>query len=334
MKIAITGSTGFVGSVLVKYFAARNHEIVAYGRQKEPPVKLSELATYVSVDIRNPFPLIDADVVIHAAAIASDTAQYDELFEANVKGTIHLMQAAKKCKKVIIISTSSVYHPTEKHGAREEEAILDREALSDYGYTKLLGEEHAIQLKEQEQELYILRPRGIYGVGDRQLLPRIMELVKFNRLITPGDMKVKTSITHINNLCIATELCLENNLDSKEVAKCYNVCDDGDAYLNRVILQLVEAVYGKKIPHVKIPIGFLKAIAPLARTINPRTRLSPILFRTVNSDYLLDNTKIKRELGYTPSHTFEETIPEIKDWVDSFGGTNEFLKNKLYVPWI
>src|SRR5687768_9961497 len=108
MRIAITGSTGFVGAALIRFFSGKEHEVIAYGRQKTPPKRLSQYANYISQDLTKAIAEIDAEVLIHAAGLASDTADYNALYENNVTATQFLMEAAKKCRQIIFISSSSV----------------------------------------------------------------------------------------------------------------------------------------------------------------------------------------------------------------------------------
>ncbi|MEL6925461.1 MAG: NAD(P)-dependent oxidoreductase, partial [Bacteroidota bacterium] len=241
MKIAITGATGFVGAQLVRHFAKAGHQIIAIGRTEHPPTKLTQQAAYMRADINDPLPAIDCDVCIHTAGLADDRAGRDALMRVNCVGTQHVFEACAGAKVFIHISSASVYATGDVLHKEADEPAL--EALSWYGQSKRRAEQYLLRENKTRpwQGLFILRPRAIYGVGDRVLLPRILKLKKGNWLPVPGDLRVRASLTHIRNLIHAVDCCLQMKVQKAEI---YNVCDDQVYELRRVVQQLMEARYG------------------------------------------------------------------------------------------
>ena len=81
MKLAITGSNGFVGSYAVKYFA-QEHEIIAFQRQK---YEIQRNITYKKWDLRDAYNgPFDCDVFIHAAADTGYEKSKEEMVKQNV----------------------------------------------------------------------------------------------------------------------------------------------------------------------------------------------------------------------------------------------------------
>src|SRR5690606_15645227 len=109
----------------------------------------------------------DADVCIHTAALPSDTDTYKSLIISNVEGTLNVVDAARKCRSFVYISSSSVYE-FGQWPVSEDEASL-QSSLSDYGETKLLAEEIVDLDIPEHQKRLILRPRAIYGKGEQLL---------------------------------------------------------------------------------------------------------------------------------------------------------------------
>ena len=87
MKIFISGITGFVGGSLANYFVHAGHEVAGIGRKPALPSFVSSLCSYQPVDIVHPLEEINADIVIHAAALASDTISFGEAYGVNVRVT-------------------------------------------------------------------------------------------------------------------------------------------------------------------------------------------------------------------------------------------------------
>ncbi|MCY7330340.1 MAG: NAD(P)-dependent oxidoreductase, partial [Saprospiraceae bacterium] len=192
--IFITGATGFVGAWLVRYFAERGWSVTASGRGAAP-APLLERAAYLRADLSRPLPILQTDVVVHAAALASDSALMADLQAANVDGTRHVFEATRHCKIFIYISSASVYD-YQKTTHTENEPV-DYQQLSSYGRSKRQAEDWLKQQDWHDRTLVILRPRALYGPGDRVLLPRLLRLVRSHRMMIPGTLRVQSSLTHV-----------------------------------------------------------------------------------------------------------------------------------------
>jgi nucleoside-diphosphate-sugar epimerase len=311
MKIIITGATGSLGAYLTRWFSEKGHEVIAVGRIKNPPARLVACSTYFQADITSPFILPEADVCIHTAAIADDKAKATDLYLTNVTGTENVALAAKHCKTFVHISSSSVYMNSDKLLKEEMAGEKPGEKLSAYGKSKLLAEESLINFYKNDS-CFILRPRGIYGAGDKVLLPRMLKLVKKNKMIRAGSMNVHLSMTHFSNFAIAIERCVHSQKNGIHI---YNVADDGTYVLYDVVKKLLSELYSCELPEKKLPLWVLKCMSALK--IGEAT---PLFINTVSKSLSLDISKIKHELNYTPLMKFEDSLKEIGEWVKSVGG--------------
>ncbi|MFM2267552.1 MAG: hypothetical protein RL757_993, partial [Bacteroidota bacterium] len=243
MKIFITGATGFVGASLTRYFAeSGKHEVIALGRTANPPKQLLDVATYQQFDLsekKNKY--LDGDMVIHAAALASDSASYEDLYAANVVGTANLAQMSAGCGVFVLISSSSVYSFRNNLPKQENEAGNDFQFLTDYGKTKWLSEKMLHALPNAQQKRLILRPRAIYGVGDRVILPRLLEMVRGNYFIMPTAMDVLTSQTHVSQLSFFIDHFLNKN-DFSESSYTFNIADKTPYLMGDSIHQLLNVL--------------------------------------------------------------------------------------------
>jgi nucleoside-diphosphate-sugar epimerase len=91
-RVAITGATGYLGSVLTDRFSSRGSEVVALTRRR-PERAVSEwrqfeLGRPVDAEIFR-----DVDVLIHAAWVLSGK-DADQLWRENVIGSRRLIEAA------------------------------------------------------------------------------------------------------------------------------------------------------------------------------------------------------------------------------------------------
>ncbi len=329
MKIAITGANGFVGAALCRYFYEKGHEIQAIGNREEPHRNLLRVANYVRADITNVIEPIIADVCIHAAALSSDTDTYKNLILSNVEGTLNVVEAAKGCRFFVHISSSSVYQFT-NHPVKEEEASIQSD-LSNYGETKLLAEDIVeLEIPEHQKRL-ILRPRAIYGVGDRILLPRLLSLVKGRFLLCPFKKNTQSSLTHVDNVGYAIELYLAQK-DQAQL-QIFNITDDRPYHLLELAVECTSAVEKRQLLPVSLPGAVMKLLLLLNSKKNPDNSISKPVLKSMGKTSVLDISKIKNELKYNPSKNFQNSCAEIASWVDSFGSSKSYLKQLSEAPW-
>ncbi len=324
MKILITGATGSLGAYLTRYFSEKGHEIIASGKIDNPPSNLLKYAEYFKADIRQKINFPEADVIIHTAAVSDDNASLRDLMHTNASGTENIINATKSCKKFIHISSSSVYVPSDIVLTEEITGNMNGMKLSAYGKSKLETEKILIE-KSNYESCFILRPRALYGVGDKKILPRLLKMVHGNTLQHPGKMKINVSMTEYSNMAKAVDLCL--NSDKKGV-NIYNVSDENPYILIDVMRKISKSLYGFELKEKEIPI-----LIPKLMSIFHIGGISPLLIRTLTKDMALDITKIKNELGYKPESNLENSLVIISGWVKNIGGVEVLKQAENYLAW-
>lgn len=325
MKVIITGATGALGRALTLHYSGKGDEVIATGRMKNPPANLLKHAMYICADITEQIELPEADVCIHAAALSDDKGAEKDLYVANVTGTENVVRALKPSTTFIHISSSSVYLPTDSVIKEEIAGNQDRSQLSGYGKSKLLSEEKLVDISSFER-CYILRPRALYGAGDIKILPRMLKLVKKDKIFRPGSMEVNVSMTHYSNLCHAIDCCITSE---KKGIHTYNVADNDMYILIDVLRSLTKEIYGSSLEEKHVPIALLKLMATFG--ING---MSKLLVRSLTKDMVLDTSKIRSELKYDPSTTFDSRVKEIGDWVKRAGGVELVKGEGKELAWV
>lgn len=161
MKILITGSGGYIGSVLTDYFLSKNHQVIGMdilrrGSDGIIPFKENSNYTFLNADFTTAIlPLIlktyNPEIVIHLAAVVGDPncAKEPKLAtKTNVEGVKWVVECCNNhdsIEKLFFASTTSVY------GYNEETCteLTKPNPLSHYARTKLKAEE--IIRKESKQ---------------------------------------------------------------------------------------------------------------------------------------------------------------------------------------
>ncbi len=197
MKILVTGGAGFIGSHTVERLLADGHQVVIideFNDYYDPAIKRENIRvvrdriTLIEGDIRQPADVERAfatglDAVIHLAARAGvrPSIEAPELYiDTNIKGTFHLLEAAKRhgVKKFVFASSSSVYGVNKKVPFAEGDPIL--QTISPYAMTKMAGEQMCSNYSALAGiRTVCLRFFTVYGPRQRPDLA----ISKFTRLI-------------------------------------------------------------------------------------------------------------------------------------------------------
>jgi nucleoside-diphosphate-sugar epimerase len=164
-RVAVTGASGFCGSVVARAAVAAGARVWCVGRRPGP------VGRHVPWDATCEVPdLTGVDLVVHLAATVGDPApgrSAERAYRAvNVDGTARLLDAVGD-RPLVWVSSASVYRPGATGPVREDHPVDGQ--LSAYGRTKAAGERLALAAGA-----VVLRPRAVYGPGDPHLLPRIL----------------------------------------------------------------------------------------------------------------------------------------------------------------
>jgi nucleoside-diphosphate-sugar epimerase len=315
-RILVTGATGFVGAAMVRHFAHEQNAVTALGRRK-PPALLHQFADFQTVDVANSFTAPETDLVIHAAALASDDATDAALYAANVEGTRHVFEATRSCRTFVFISSSSVY--TASDGLQEEAQTGALEALSPYGRSKRAAELWLMDQDWRDRTLLILRPRGIYGLGDRVLLPRLMRLVKGPFLVTPGTLQVQSSLTCVDNLCAAVAHGARHYFNKPGGVHVFNVADAEAYSMQQAVKSLLSGVFNRELIHIGLPVAPLTVLGDVCAAAGLKVPFSRLALQAVCRNNLLNTRKFTDETGFVPPVNFWDHLPAMQAWAHRVG---------------
>ena len=111
MKILITGSSGFIGSHVVREILAAGHQVLALSRSSSSAASLhlpdvERLNRDLSEDGTLNLEGLDIDVVVHLAASLSGSAE--EQYRATIGGTENLLAAMRQAGIRRLIGISSI----------------------------------------------------------------------------------------------------------------------------------------------------------------------------------------------------------------------------------
>lgn len=271
--IYLTGSSGFIGNSILKYFGADN--IFQYKRGDN-------------------FKFDLAATIIHLAGKAHDLKRIsnsDEYYKVNTDFTKQIFDAFLVSDVKVFITLSSV-----KAVADEVEDYLTEEHIANpithYGKSKLLAEQYILSKQIPEgKRVYILRPCMIHGPGNKGNLNLLYKIVR-NGLPWPlGVFENKRSFCSIDNLCFIIRELIANDQIPSGV---YNIADDQPISTNELI-NLISVRLGKKPRIWNVPQSLIKSFSKIGDLL--RLPLNSERLSKLTETYIVSNNKIKNAIN-------------------------------------
>lgn len=282
MRIILTGSTGFVGTNLIKYFKKYNIEIISVYR--------NNFESFLSKHI-----FIKDDIILHLAGLAHDTNNVldpKKYYLVNTELTIKLFDVYLNSKASNFIFLSSI-----KAVADESTELIDELYLptptTPYGRSKKLAEDYINENGNKSNKKYIiLRPTMIHGPGNKGNLNSLNNLIKMRIPWLLGSFENKRSLCSIDNLLFILKKLIYNiHIPSGT----YNICDDLPLSTNEMV-KILATSNNTKIKILKINRNVIIFIAKVGDIFNFSFNSEKLEKLTEN--FIVSNKKIKNTIGY------------------------------------
>ena len=320
MRVLITGATGFLGKYIIEEFAKHNCKIIAFGRNADIGKSL-ENCTFVQGDFTNYREINNAtkgvDVVIHAGALCTVWGNWQDFYNTNVLGTKNVLNACleNSIKKFVFVSSSSVYScPHDRLNIKENE-VDETNDLNFYIKTKIMAEKLINDYRKKHGiSCSIIRPHGIFGIGDVSIMPRLLKVNK--KIGIPLFNKGNNLIDIVCAENIAYSLWLAAN---SEKSGTYNITN-GEITTYKELVGRIFSGLGMEAKHFNMNFKVAYFIAGVIEKIYKilKFKSEPILTRytltTVGVSETFDLSKAKEELGYESQKTLQEGILAYAKW--------------------
>jgi len=215
-RVLVTGADGFIGSHLAERLVALGAEVRAFCFYNSNGswgwLDGSDLEVKQSLDVRLgdirdarfvEQAVAGVDVVFHLAALIAIPYSYvapESFVDTNVKGTLNVLEAARRagCHRVVHTSTSEVYGTPHTVPIRESHPL---QGQSPYSATKIAADKLCEAYHASfEVPVVTLRPFNTYGPrqSTRAVLPTMLvQLLSGSREIHLGRLDTKRDLTYV-----------------------------------------------------------------------------------------------------------------------------------------
>lgn len=214
-RALVTGGGGFVGLAVVKRLISEGVEPVVVGRHCYPEVERLGVRSWVG-DIRDGEFVTRAargcDTVFHVAAKAGIWGRRQEYFSINLAGTEQVIHACLKNDIGVLVHTSTpsvVFADSDLAGV-DESTPYAKHFLCHYAASKALAEQRVLATSGKGLKTAALRPHLVWGPGDPNLIPRLVDRGRQGLLKQVGGGRNLVDIAYIDNVVDAHLLAAAN----------------------------------------------------------------------------------------------------------------------------
>jgi len=321
-NILITGGAGFIGSHVVRLFVTKypdyhifNLDKLTYAGNLEnlSDIDNSPNYTFLKGDIVDGIFLDDIftkyqfDAVVHLAAeshVDRSITNPLEFIKTNIVGTVELLNVARKHwgdklsdKRFYHISTDEVYGSLGETGLFEE--ITPYDPRSPYSSSKA-SSDHLVRAYFHTYNMPVVISNCSNNYGSHQfpekLIPLFINNIKNNKpLPVYGKGENIRDWLWVNDHAIAIDLIFHQGKNGET----YNIGGHNEWTNIDLIKELCKIMDER-----------------LGRDVGTSEKLITYVKDRAGHDarYAIDATKIKDELGWIPSITFEEGLRNTVDW--------------------
>ncbi|MBW7868965.1 MAG: NAD-dependent epimerase/dehydratase family protein [Brumimicrobium sp.] len=323
MKIAITGASGHIGSVLCRELIQEGYEVVALVRNSN--LSLEGLPIQFcngNVLDKNSLKCLmeGCDAIFHVAGVIGLGYRFHQrVYDINVTGTQNILQVAKELgiQKVVHFSSIHVFKQFPYNIPLDETRKYIEEKAIFYDKTKRDGHELAIQASKDGQDVVIVCPTGVIGPFDFQPSKLGKATIDIYRGKFPAMIKGGFDFVDVRDVARGAIQAMKYGKSGEAYIL------GGRFYPLKEFAELVYKVKGKTKRFIELPVAFAIIGLPFIQLYALLTRTKPI-YDKVYLDILVDGNqhisteKAEKELGYTKT-SMEQTLTDTFEWFKSRG---------------
>lgn len=314
--LLVTGGAGFVGRNLAKKLLEQGQSVRIYDVRTALELSHPQLdVVHGDVGDREGLKLAmrGVDAVFNLVSLLPCSRAGRLFWKVNVEGTRNVLETAHAAgvTKVVHVSSSIVYGRPEKTPC--DETCAPR-PVGDYGRSKLEAEAVCREFIGRGLKVNVIRPRFIIGEGRLGLLTILFDWISLGkRVYIIGNGQNRFQMLAYQDLIDACILAWEKDI----AGEVFNLGADNTPPLIDQMNALVQhAGTGSKI--APIPAWFARSCLITLDAL----RLSPLgteHYMIADRDFVLDCSKAKNLLGWSPKISAIDAMNSTYDW---------FVKNR------
>ncbi|MFT5482116.1 MAG: nucleoside-diphosphate-sugar epimerase [Halieaceae bacterium] len=318
VKVFITGASGFIGRALATRYREEGAEVCGIDFQAD-----SE-GGVVAGDLTRPedwlHALAGVDLVIHTAALVSNTASMDDAWRVNVKGTADILQASVEAgvKRFVQLSSIAALGFDYPDGVSEDYPL--RPMGNTYVDTKIASE-HAVLAchASGRMDCTIIRPGDVYGPGSRPWVVLPLKMIAAGKFLLPAHGQGVFTPVYIDDLIDGLVAAAESAVGAGQI---YHIIGDQDVSCEEFFGYHVRMLGSDKPPRM-IATGTAILVAETARVMvglfGGKTELGRGTIDMLSRKGGYSIAKARDQLAFEPKVDLKKGMQLTEEWASMTG---------------
>jgi len=324
----VTGSTGFIGNVLLRELLERGRDVKAFMRPTSDASILKDLdIEKVTGNILDLSSLDRAfkgvDTVYHLAARITLLPWEDSLIkECNLEGTRNVLKACLKNGVRKLIYTSTIHalkEPPEGTVIDENMPFDTANQRGEYDRSKALSSMEVIEAGADSLHTVVVCPTGTLGPFDW----RVSSITRM--FIDYYNRSMKIGIGGAYDFVDVRDVARGHILAALKAPSAENYILSGERMTLKQMFSILEEVTGVPAPSVYVPMGLARTFSRITPLYYRLSKRPPIFtsysLSTLCSNSFISHEKASRELGYRPG-TVKQSVIDTFTWLKESGLVN------------
>lgn len=279
MKIAIFGSSGFIGKNLLKSLRLNAEIQEVFVREKSWQTSLDE-GNHVFINL------------VGKAHDHTGTATEEDYFFANVEILQQIFETFKKSNAELFIHISSLAALEEFEADKPLAESDECRPSSIYGQSKRKAEKWLLQQNlSPNKKLIIIRPPMVHGAGDKGNLALLYKLISKGIPYPLASFNNERSFISIDNFVFYIEKIIEKNRSLENGI--YHIAD-AESLSTKKIISIIKDVLQKKVPDISVPRFIVRKLARIGDFSS--FPLNTKRLKKMTGNLLVSNEKINASL--------------------------------------
>ncbi|ELV10939.1 sterol-4-alpha-carboxylate 3-dehydrogenase, decarboxylating [Tupaia chinensis] len=321
-KCTVIGGSGFLGQHMVEQLLARGYAVNVFDIRQgfdNPQVKffLGDLCSQQDL-----YPALKGvSTVFHCASPPPSSHNKELFYRVNYIGTKNVIETCKEAgvQKLILTSSASVIFEGADIKNGTEDLPYAARPIDYYTETKILQESTVLGANDPEKNFLTtaIRPHGIFGPRDPQLVPILIEAARTGKMkFMIGNGKNLVDFTFVENVVHGHILAAEHlSRDPALGGKAFHITNDEpipfSTFLSRILTGLNYEAPKYRIPYwVAYYLALLLSLLVMA--ISPLIQLqptfTPMRVALAGTFHYYSCERAKKALGYRPLVSMEDAV--------------------------
>ncbi|XP_058148062.1 sterol-4-alpha-carboxylate 3-dehydrogenase, decarboxylating isoform X1 [Dasypus novemcinctus] len=321
-KCTVIGGSGFLGQHMVEQLLARGYTVNVFDIRQgfdNPQVQffLGDLCSQQDL-----YPALKGvSTVFHCASPPPSSNNKELFYRVNYIGTKNVIETCKEAgvQKLILTSSASVIFEGVDIKNGTEDLPYAVRPIDYYTKTKILQEMAVLSANSPESNFLTIaiRPHGIFGPRDPQLVPILIEAARRGKMkFIIGNGKNLVDFTFVENVVHGHILAAEHLAhDAALCGKAFHITNDEPIPFWTFLARLLTGLnYEAPKYHIPYWVAYYLAllltllVALLRPVLQLRPTFTPMRVALAGTFHYYSCERAKKALGYRPLVTMDEAV--------------------------